>query len=105
MAQRRIAGGKLVVIEGTDGAGKGTQCRGLGKRIERQGIPVHYEDFPNYKESPFGTTLGRFLHGEFGGINDVNPYVAAGIFAADRATHLEGILQALNEGKVVVANR
>jgi len=105
MVERRIAGGKLVVIEGTDGAGKGTQLRALASRIEGQECGVYVDDYPHYTDERFGVPLGNFLHGEYGDLSSLNPYVAAGIFAADRRVNVGPIRDALASGKFVVANR
>ncbi len=105
MSERKIAGGKLVVIEGTDGAGKGTQLRSLAERIRQQRLGVFVDDYPHYKDERFGVPLGEFLHGKYGDLSALNPYVAAGMFAADRRVNVGPIRAAMDDGKVVVANR
>jgi len=75
--------GRLVVIEGIDGSGKSTQYERLKKRLVAEGIDYRYVSFPNYK-TPSGEVVKRYLNGNYGGLNDVNPYAASSLFAVDR---------------------
>ena len=46
--------GIFIVIEGTDGSGKGTQFKLLKERLEKNGYKVSTFDFPQYdSESSF----------------------------------------------------
>ena len=49
--------------------------------------------------------IARFLRGEFGGVQEVDPYLVALIFAGDRADAAPQIRQWLAEGKAVVLDR
>ena len=40
--------GKLIVFEGTDGAGKTTQTRLMAQRLTREGAAFRVIDFPRY---------------------------------------------------------
>ena len=64
--------GKLVVIEGGDGSGKTTQAELLVEYLKSQKIPVKYVDFPQYYKSFHGKTVGKFLKGDFGKIDEVS---------------------------------
>lgn len=97
--------GKLIVIEGSDGAGKGTQLSLLIEHCKQNNIPHQSFDFPQYYKTFFGAFAGRFLKGEFGNINDIPPYVISIPYAADRWQAKEEINQALSEGKLVIVNR
>lgn len=96
--------GKLIVIDGSDGSGKKTQTDFLIKHLKSRKIPFVYYDFPNY-DSFFGKMVGRYLNGEFGEADEVDPYLASLFYAGDRWQVSEKIRENLNQGKVVIANR
>ena len=97
--------GKLVVIDGTDGSGKGTQTEKLLKYLEKQNKKNKYIDFPRYYTSFHGKMVGRYLKGEFGGLTSASPYLTSLFYALDRLTAREEMIDWLEEGNVVVANR
>ena len=69
--------GKLVVFEGTDGAGKATQARLLARRLEEEGIPFREIDFPRYG-NPFAEPARLYLQGQLGGRpEDVNAFASS----------------------------
>lgn len=97
--------GLLVVIDGIDGSGKTTQINLLTKSLEEKQIPYGVISFPRYGDNIYGKLVRRYLKGEFGSINEVNPYLMALAYAGDRALAKFQIEQWLKEGKVVLANR
>jgi thymidylate kinase/thymidylate synthase ThyX len=97
-------GGAFVVVEGTDGSGKGTQFKLLADRLQRDGYDVETFDFPQY-EKPSSYFVREYLNGKYGGIKDVGPYTASLFYALDRFEAANRLRQALDEGKVVLANR
>lgn len=97
--------GKFIVLEGTDGSGKATQLKLLVDFLKTQGYKVKQVDFPQYYTSFFGKLVGRFLKGEFGGIDEVSPYLASLTYAGDRFEAKERIRKWLDQGKFVVSNR
>lgn len=97
--------GKLVVIDGTDGSGKGTQTEKLLEFLDKKGKKNKYIDFPRYYTSFHGKMVGRYLKGEFGGLNSASPYLTSLFYALDRLTAREEMIDWLEEGNVVVANR
>ncbi|MCQ2749274.1 MAG: hypothetical protein MJ246_04710 [Clostridia bacterium] len=40
--------GFMIVVEGLDGSGKGTQSKKLVERLQNEGYKVAHFDFPNY---------------------------------------------------------
>lgn len=96
--------GAFVVIEGTDGSGKTTQFKLLAERLQRQGHDVVLFDFPQY-DSGSSYFVKRYLNGEYGSAEDVGPYTGSLFYALDRYDASAAIHQALQEGKVVLANR
>ncbi len=97
--------GKLIVIEGTDGSGKGTQLRLLLDYLSKKQISYASFDFPQYGKTFFGDFAGRFLNGEFGHFSRINPYLASFPYAADRWQVKDQICQAINDKQLVICNR
>ncbi len=74
----------LIVIEGLDGSGKGTQTALLRERILSEGHAVRHISFPNYEETS-AALVKSYLAGEFGSTPDsVNAYAASSFYAVDR---------------------
>lgn len=97
--------GKLIVIEGNDGSGKGTQSKLLVDYLKTHKVSYGYFDFPQYKSSFFGRFIGKFLRGELGDPGTLNPYLISLPFAADRWQAGLLIKKALTTKKLVVCNR
>jgi len=97
--------GRFIVIEGTDGSGKGTQIQLLAEKLKSFGIPVKVVDFPRYEENIYGRLVGRYLKGEFGGIENVSPYLASLTYAGDRMLAKDLMWDWLNKGGLIIANR
>lgn len=96
--------GIFIVIEGTDGSGKGTQFDLLGKRLAEAGHHVVLFDFPQY-ESHSSYFVKEYLNGNYGSADDVGPYTGSLFFALDRFAAKTAIQRALSEGKIVLCNR
>jgi dTMP kinase len=97
--------GKLIVFEGSDGTGKTTQAKLLLDFLKSCRVPTEYISFPRYKDSLWGQMVRRYLDGEFGEIDEVNPYLASVLYAGDRFSASTQIKKWLKEGKIVVCNR
>jgi len=96
--------GVFLVIEGTDGSGKGTQADLLIKRLQSDGYDVESFDFPQYGQ-PSSYFVKEYLNGNYGSAQDVGPYTGSLFYALDRYEAATKIQAALDEGKVVIANR
>ena len=96
--------GIFLVIEGTDGSGKGTQFNLLVKRLKEAGYQIEEFDFPQY-ENPSSFFVREYLNGKYGTTEEVGPYTGSIFYALDRYEAAPRIRQALKEGKVVIANR
>jgi thymidylate kinase/thymidylate synthase ThyX len=96
--------GLFLVIEGTDGSGKGTQFKLLKEKLESEGFDVETFDFPQY-DQPSSYFVREYLNGKYGTAEEVGPYTGSLFFAIDRYEAATQIRRALKEGKVVLANR
>jgi thymidylate kinase/thymidylate synthase ThyX len=96
--------GTFLVIEGTDGSGKGTQFKLLVDRLKKEGHDVVTFDFPQY-EQPSSYFVREYLNGNYGSAEDVGPYTGSLFYALDRYQAAPAIREALAQGKVVLANR
>lgn len=97
--------GKLIVIDGGDGSGKGTQSVKLMEYLQQAKIPAKLVDFPQYYNSFYGRVVARFLRGEFGSLASVSPYLASFPYASDRASVKGEMDEYLQNGGYIIANR
>ena len=98
--------GKLIVFEGTDGAGKTTQFRLMAQRLEAEGVSVRKIDFPRYG-NPFAQPAELYLQGKLGRHpGDVGAYAATTMYAIDRyASYKEDWGEFYEAGGLILANR
>jgi dTMP kinase len=96
---------KLFVIEGLDGAGKSTQIKLLKDYLNSKSYNCEYLHFPRTGAPFFGELIARFLRGEFGTIEDVDPYLVAMLYAGDRKDAAKLIISWLNKGNIVLLDR
>jgi dTMP kinase len=96
--------GKLIVIEGIDGSGKRTQLELLSKALAGRGLSYVTFSFPRY-ESSFGRLVARFLNGEFGPLDAVDPHFSALLYAGDRFESKPELEAALAAGKTILSDR
>lgn len=97
--------GKLIVIDGIDGAGKATQAKLLAERLVKEGHPVEKIDFPRYGTPLFGELLGECIAGKHGDFAHLDPKIISTLFALDRFEASKQIALWLSEGKTVIADR
>jgi len=96
--------GKFIVIEGTDGSGKGTQFKLLVEKLRQEGFDVETADFPQYGKKSAGL-VEEYLNGTYGSADEVGPELASVFFAVDRYDASFQIRKWLEQGKIVISNR
>ncbi len=95
----------LIVLEGLDGAGKSTQIAMLREYLTSCGIESEYLHFPRFDSPVYGELIARFLRGEFGQADQVDPYIVALFFAGDRAHAAKQLREWMQSGKAVILDR
>ena len=96
--------GKLIVIDGLDGSGKGVQTGNLVDRLREEGHQVEIADFPQYGKYS-AEFVAHYLRGEYGGPREVSAKKASIFYALDRFEASFQIKRWLEEGKIVISNR
>lgn len=96
--------GKLIAIEGIDGAGKRTQLERLAAAFTARGVEHTRTSFPRY-ETFFGQMVARFLNGEFGPLDAVDAHLSAVLYAGNRWEVKAELEAALADGRVLLADR
>jgi dTMP kinase len=96
---------RLIVLEGIDGSGKGTQAALLRDAIQRAGRSVALLSFPRYTATRFGEKIGEFLNGRFGTLDQVHPTLVSLLFAGDRLESRPVLDAALAEHEFVICDR
>jgi dTMP kinase len=92
--------GRLITVEGVEGAGKSTQVEGLRAWLAARGVPVIATAEPD------GTPLGARLRRVLGDVDRVTSLTEALLFAASRAEHVQQVIRpALEAGQVVLCDR
>jgi dTMP kinase len=94
------AKGKIVVIEGTDKAGKTTQSRILLEALKNAGKIAVVMDFPDYT-TPIGMEIRAFLDGK----RDYPAETKHLLFSANRWEKKQEIESMVRNGTIVVMNR
>lgn len=92
--------GKIVVLEGTDKAGKTTQSRMLLEALKNLGKVCVIIDFPDYA-TPIGAEIRAFLDGK----REYPPEAKHLLFSANRWEKKKEIESMLENGTTVVLNR
>jgi dTMP kinase len=96
--------GKLFVIEGTDGSGKGTQTNLLVDRLKKENYDVVMYDFPRYGERS-AVFVEDYLNGKYGTAKEVGPHRGSVFYGLDRYAASFEMKKQLAEGKILIANR
>jgi dTMP kinase len=92
--------GKIIVIEGTDKAGKTSQSRMLAEALKVSGKVCVILDFPDYT-TPIGIEIKAFLEGK----RDYPPEVKHLLFSANRWEKKKEIESMFENGTIIVMNR
>ena len=92
--------GKLIVIEGIDGAGGDTQSRMLIEYLRSKKIPCERVYYPDY-----GNPIGDFIHSYLKKEHDLPVEVQLILYAADMIKDKEKVLLWLRQGRTVIADR
>ena len=100
-----MARGKLIVLESIDGGGKSTQIKIAEKYFEEKNLKFVSYHFPMYGHNQFSDIIARFLRGEFGTADEVDPLFVANIYAMDRFRFLPELEKAMEENDVVLLDR
>ena len=95
-----MAKGKIIVLEGTDKAGKTTQSRMLLETLKALGKVCVIIDFPDYT-TPIGMEIRAFLDGK----RDYPPETKHLLFSANRWEKKKEIESMVENGTIVVMNR
>ena len=94
------ARGKIIVIEGTDKAGKTSQSRMLAETLKASGKVCVILDFPDYT-TPIGMEIKAFLEGKRDYLSEVKHL----LFSANRWEKKKEIESMLENGTIIVMNR
>jgi dTMP kinase len=97
-----MTGGRFIVLEGGEGAGKSTQARLLAEALQNRGLEVVTTREPG--GTPGAEALRALLLGTGG--EGWNPRAEALLFAAARSDHVDRLIRpALAAGKWVICDR
>ncbi|MCX6814406.1 MAG: dTMP kinase [Candidatus Aenigmarchaeota archaeon] len=92
--------GRLIVIEGIDGAGGETQSKKMLQYLQGRKIQAERVYYPDYG-NPFGDLIHEYLHKKY----EFNVNTQFLLYALDMVKDRERILGWLNQGKIVIADR
>ncbi|MBB5805884.1 dTMP kinase [Saccharothrix ecbatanensis] len=96
--------GKLVVIEGLDGAGKRTLAKALTDALDARGAKIATGAFPRYDEDVHADLVRDALHGRLGDLTD-SVYGMSVLYALDRRGAADKIRADLAQYDVVLLDR
>lgn len=105
MLQDQSKASPILVIEGIDGSGKGTQSRYVCEALQNQGRNCELLSFPRYNETFFGQRIGDFLNGAFGTLEELNPFLVSLLYSGDRFESRDAILQAQSSADLLILDR
>lgn len=95
----------FIVLEGLDGAGKSTQIKLIEAYLNEKGKQVKNLHFPRFDAPIYGELIAKFLRGDFGDVNTVDPQVIGLVYAGDRSDAAPMIREWLKDGYTVIVDR
>lgn len=95
--------GLFIVVEGPDASGKETQAELLVERLREEGHDVLAQSFPAYEKTEAGKKLKQYLQSE--DAIDLTTEALAELYIEDRHQMKDELQAALENGKIVVADR
>lgn len=101
MSQQKLSKGILIVIDGIDGSGKGTQTTLLIDHLQAEGYPVETISFPQYGKKSAGAAE-EYLNGVY---RQLDPRQSSVLYAVDRFDASHQLRAWIADGKVIIANR
>ncbi|NHD18970.1 MULTISPECIES: dTMP kinase [unclassified Actinopolyspora] len=96
--------GRLIVIEGLDGAGKQTLADGLSTELRRRGLSVGEVAFPRYGVDVHADLVAEALRGQHGDLAD-SVHGMAVLYALDRRHSLDWLRKGIAENDVLLLDR
>ncbi len=98
--------GTLIVMEGLDGSGKGTQTQLLCEALQKEGVRHRKISLPHY-DAPSSALVKEYLAGAYGqNPGDVNAYAASAFYAVDRYAGYKTVWGSDYEsGTLIIADR
>jgi dTMP kinase len=96
--------GRLIVIEGLDGAGKRTLADGLEDELHRRGHSVARAAFPRYDADVHAELVAEALRGAHGDLGD-SVYGMAVLYALDRRAAADALRVDIRAHDVVLLDR
>lgn len=96
--------GRLIVIEGLDGAGKRTLADGLAAELDRRGRSVARAAFPRYGVDVHADLVAEALRADHGDLAD-SVYGMAALYALDRRAAADALRADVRAHDVVLVDR
>lgn len=97
--------GPLIVIEGIDGTGKGTQAQLLVDALRARRRRVAPFSFPAYEQTLAGGLIGAYLDGQLGPPRQIDARLTAVLYALDRFEMKSALERAMAKGQVALCDR
>jgi dTMP kinase len=97
--------GKFLTFEGGDGVGKSQLLTLLKTYLDEQKVNYAVLKFPLYDVTFYGKLVKRYLAGEFGPLNEQNPYNVAWLYAGDRLEYRNNLTELINQHDLVICDR
>lgn len=95
----------IIVFEGVDGSGKGTQSSRLSAHFTSAGVGNALFSFPNYTGTMFGGEVGKYLSGFYGDFKTLPAKFPAMLYAMDRFEMKKNIISNLEAGNIIIFDR